>query len=288
MRDGLVGGNRQVGRFAGQPPEHVRDHRHPRGAADDENPIDLPPVEAGLLSDQRCGFLRPLEQVRGHLLELLPGDFDPHPDAGVKTHGRRLGMFAQGVLQFLGVAPELGGVRRVVAGIQSVFRQKTLGDVVDQCLVEVLAAEADVAVGGQRTERARIDLQQAHVERPAAEVVDQNAFRRIAGARSVHAEQPPLPTACQGRGGWLVDDVENLPAGEPAGVLRRFAAHFVEVGRHGDHRLGKRSQTLFRIALQSLEDQRAEHLGGDVVAVHRTLHRLPAHVAFEAFGIVAG
>ena len=58
--------------------------------------------------------------------------------------------------------------------VDVVFLLELGSEVVDDALVEVVAAQTGVAVGGQHLEHAVADLQQAHVERAAAEVVNQN------------------------------------------------------------------------------------------------------------------
>ena len=57
------------------------------------------------------------------------------------------------MLGFLGVEPQLGGVLRIAARIDAVGGEELLGQVVDQALVEILAAQPHVAVGGQGAER---------------------------------------------------------------------------------------------------------------------------------------
>ena len=55
-----------------------------------------------------------------------------------------------------------------------------LGHVVDDAVVEVVAAQAGIAVGGQHFKHAVADLQQAYVEGAAAQVVHQDL---VAGTR---------------------------------------------------------------------------------------------------------
>ena len=101
-----------------------------------------------------------------------------------------------------------------------------LGDhPVDDRLVEVVAAEVVVAVGCLDLEDALAELEDGDVERAAAEVEDED---RLVGL---------LVEAVGERGrGRLVDDAEDVEAGDLAGVLRRLALGVVEVGGDGDRR----------------------------------------------------
>ena len=103
---------------------------------------------------------------------------------------------------------------------------------VDDRLVEVVAAEVVVAVGGLHLEDALAELEHRHVERAAAEVEDED---RLVGALLVEAVR-------ERRRGRLVDDPEDVQAGDAAGVLRRLALRVVEVRGDGDHRVGDRSR----------------------------------------------
>ena len=102
-----------------------------------------------------------------------------------------------------------------------------LGDhPVDDRLVEVVAAEVVVAVRRLHLEDAVAELEHRDVERAAAEVEDED---RLVGALLVEA------VGERGRG-RLVDDAQDVEAGDLAGVLRRLALRVVEVGGHGDRR----------------------------------------------------
>ena len=71
-----------------------------------------------------------------------------------------------------------------------------LGDVIDDAVVPVLAAEAHVALDGQRLEALLRQADQRHVEGAAAQVVDQDGLLLDrAAARSRRA-------ARMLRGGW--------------------------------------------------------------------------------------
>ena len=102
----------------------------------------------------------------------------------------------------------------------------SVGDPVDDLLVEVVAAEVRVAVGRLDLDDPFADFENGDVERAAAEVVD--------GDRLVLL----LVEAVGERGrGRLVDDAHHFEAGDLAGVFRRLALRVVEVRGHGDDRL---------------------------------------------------
>ena len=105
-------------------------------------------------------------------------------------------------------------------------RLEAVADVVEEHLVEVVAAEVGIAVAGEDLDDARLDLGDRDVERPAAEVVDQEPLHigRV-GVVGQHG------------GGRLVDDPDDLQAGQLARLAGRLALALGEEGRDGDHRL---------------------------------------------------
>ncbi len=171
---------------------------------------------------------------------------------------------------------------------------------VDDRLVEVVAAEMVVAVRGLDLEDAVAELEHRHVERAAAEVEDEN---RLVGAFLVE----PVRECGRGR---LVDDAEDVEAGDLAGVLRRLALRVVEVRGHGDDRVGDRvAEECLRVGLQLLQDHRADlrrrvvlavdlhadvvvraldDLVGDDLHLLRDLVVLPAHEALDRKDRVRG
>src|SRR5262249_1961947 len=83
------------------------------------------------------------------------------------------------------------------------------------------------AVGRLHLEHAVANLQHGDIERAATEVVDRDRLRRFL-----------LVEAIGQRGGRrLVDDAQDLEAGDAAGILGRLALRVIEIGRHRDHGL---------------------------------------------------
>ena len=115
---------------------------------------------------------------------------------------------------------------QVGAQIDAVLLPGTVADVLEQQIVEVVAAELRVAVAGQHLDDAFLGLHDGHVEGAAAEVVDE------------HAAQLALAGVVGQRGGGrLVEDAHHFQPGQLAGLARRLALGVVEVGGHGDDRL---------------------------------------------------
>ena len=87
-------------------------------------------------------------------------------------------------------------------------------------MVEILAAEEGVAIGGFHLEHAVADFEDRNVEGAAAQVVN----RDRAVVLLVHA-------VGERGGGRLVDDAKHFEPGDLAGVLGRLALGVVEIGR---------------------------------------------------------
>ena len=143
---------------------------------------------------------------------------------------------------------------------------------VDDALVPVVAAEVGVAAGRLDLEDALADLEHRHVEGAAAEVEHEDG---LVAALLVEA-------VGQRRRGGLVDDAQHLEAGDLARLAGGGALGVVEVGGHGDDRLGHGvAEVALGVALELLQDAGADLLGGVLLRVdvdrparaHVALHR---------------
>jgi hypothetical protein len=152
---------------------------------------------------------------------------------------------------------------RVAAHVHARLLLELGRQVVNDALVEVLAAEERVAVGRQHLELALAvhvgELDDGNVERAAAEVVHGHL---AVTARLVEA------VGQRGRGG-LVDDALDGQPGNLTGVLGRLALRVVEVRRHRDHGLGHRLAEEVLGGLLHLHEHARRDLGRrHLLAVH--------------------
>ncbi len=100
-----------------------------------------------------------------------------------------------------------------------------LGHVVDQHVVEVVAAQVRVAVGGLHLEYAVAQFENRNIERTAAQVVHGD----------LHVVLLLVQAVGQRGGRGLVDDAAHLQTGDLARLLGGLALRVGEVGRHRDH-----------------------------------------------------
>ena len=97
-------------------------------------------------------------------------------------------------------------------------------DPVDNALVDVVAAQVRVAVGGLHFHHALAHFQDGDIERAAAEVVDGDGLVFLL-----------VESVGQRRRRGLIDDAHHFQAGNLAGVLGGLALRVVEIRRNRDH-----------------------------------------------------
>ena len=177
---------------------------------------------------------RPLEQVVRELVELRARQLEvevlrafgrrgDERQVDLRRHRRR-----QLDLRLLGRLVEALQRHRVLAEVDALVALELGDHPVDDRLVEVVAAEVVVAVRRLDVIHALAELEHGDVERPAAEIEDED---RVLGTLLVEAVR-------ESRGRRLVDDAEDVEAGDLARVLCRLALRVVEVGGNRDHGVG--------------------------------------------------
>ncbi len=266
-----------MGLLAGELDDEVVDGRHPRGASDEHDVVDVLGGEAGVRDGLLEGPLAGIDEVGGELLELRPRELQVEVLRAL-VGGRDEGEVDRRLLD--GRQLDLGLLGRLLQALQGhlVVREvdalgvlEGLDEPVDDALVPVVTAEMGVARGRLHLEDAFSDLEDRDVEGAAAEVEHEHG---LVGLLLVEA------VGERGRR-RLVDDAEHLEPGDLAGLLGGGALGIVEVGRHGDDGLvdGVAEERL-GVALQLLQDPRRDLLGlvGLAVDVDRPAR---AHLALD-------
>ncbi len=234
-------------------------------------------VIAGVGEAALAGLDRPLEQLVGELLVLLPGEHgvevlrpgrvrrdEGQHDLGLLCRAELALRLLRRLLQPLEGHAVLGEVDRGLA-------LELADQPVDDPLVEVLAPQVRVAARRPDLEQAVRQLQDRDVEGAAAEVVDGHELAALARV---------LEPVGEGGRGRLVDDARDLEAGDEARVLGGLALRVVEVGGDGDDRLLDRlAEVVLRRRLQLLE-----HEGRDLRRRVDLVLDLDVHVAVRRLG----
>ena len=246
--------------------DRVDDGRHPGLAADEDHLVDVGRREAGVLERVLDRSARLLDQIPDELLELRPRK--GHDEVlwtrrigrdvrEVDLRRHRRGQLDLGLLGSLLEALEgLLVLREVDALVLLELGQQPL----DDALVEVVAAEVGVTVGGLDLEDALAELEDRDVEGAAAQIVDGDLLVML-------LVQP----VCQGRSSRLVDDPLDVEAGDAACVLGGLALRVVEVGRDRDDRVGHLlAEVGLRVGPQLLKDHRADLGRGVALAVRES------------------
>ncbi len=262
-------------------PQPGLDLRHLRGAADQQHAVHRGvPAQRCLLQDRPGEGDGVLQQVRGELLERLPGQRHRGLPALVADRDPGLLQVAEGTFAALGAAPEvLKGVGRgqeVLRGVR-VLLLPLRGTVPDDLLVPVPPAEPVVALGGDHRDRTVLDLDDRDVEGAAAEVVDEHGLIAL------------VVGAVRDRGGrGLVDDLQHLEAGDAARGRGRLALRHVEVRRARDDHLARSRP----VELRGVVGDLAQDVGGDLLGGDLPAEELPApggsHLPFDHLDDVVG
>ncbi len=274
----LVGVDALVGLLAaGELLDQGRHGRHPGRATDEDHVVDVLDVDSGVLDHRAERSLGALEQVGGELLELRAGQLLLEVQRAGLTVGdvrqvhRGLARGRQLDLRLLGGLLEalLGDL--VLGQVDAVVVLELLDHPLDDALVPVVTTEVVVTGGRLDLDDTLADLEQRDVERAATEVEDEDGL------------VVALVEAVGQRGrGRLVDDAAHVEARDLAGLLGGLALRVGEVRRHGDHRIGDGlAEVGLRVALQLLQDEGADLLGGEVLVVDRLDLPVGAHVALD-------
>ena len=138
------------------------------------------------------------------------------------------------------------------------LRLELVDEPAHDALVPVVATEVVVAGGGAHLDDTVADLEEGHVERAAAEVEDEDGLFLLALVEAVRER----------RRGGLVDDAQDVEAGDGAGFLGGLTLRVVEVRGDGDDGVGDvLTQVRLGVALELHQRARADLLRGVLLVV---------------------
>ncbi len=252
--DGFVGVDGLVAFFAEDFLDHGLDAGHAGGAADEEDFVDLAGGELGVFEGFEDGLAAAFGEGGGEGFKLAAGDSHLQVlgtagiggDEGEVDGGfHRGGEFDLGFFRGFFETLESHGV---FAEIDALLFAEFFGDVIDEGLIVVIAAEVGVAVDGEDFEDAVTDVEDGDVEGAAAEIEDED----FAAFFLVHA-------VGESGGSGFGEDADDVEAGDFAGFLGGEALGVIEVGGDGDDGVGDFfAEVIFGGFLEILEDH-----GGD-------------------------
>ena len=181
------------------------------------------------------------------------------------------GMIRKVFLGRLGRAQDPRHRLGLVRDVHALLDLQVLEDVLDDLVVEIVAAEMVVAMARYDLDDALFDPHDRHVKGSAAEIIDQDALalmlRRLVD---------------QGRRCRLIDDANDLQPGNLARLARCLTLRVGEIGRHRDDRLAHRPpEALFGDFLEAFQNDGRDFLwcilaSGEmdfVIAAHLALDR---------------
>lgn len=227
--DSLVGVDGLGGVAAEDGLDGLCDLGHAGHATDEDDLLDLLSGEVGVLEGLADGLDRLGDEGIDELLELSTGHLgvdvlgagsvgsdEGQVDVGLERRGKLdLGLLG-------GLTDTLDG-HAVARDIDALLLLELLDEVADEGDIEVLTTKMGVTVGGLDLKDTVLDLEDGDIESTTAKIVDSDDV--VLGL---------VQTVGEGGGGGLVDDTENVEAGNLASVLGGLALGVVEVGGDGD------------------------------------------------------
>ncbi len=126
-------------------------------------------------------------------------------------------------------------------------------EVIHQSLIEILSSQEGVAVGRFDLEHSGGELEHRNVEGAAAEIEDRHLF----GFSFLLLVEAVSERRC----GRFVDDSQHVQPGDPPRILSGLALAVIEIGGHGDYRLGHRFAEIVLGGLLHLHQHHRRDLG---------------------------
>lgn len=185
------------------------------GATDQDNVVNLGLLDVGILENLLNRLDGLLEEVHVELLELGAGQSLGEVVALEESlnldAGAHLGR--QSTLGLFGLTLELTHGLGILGDVNAVLLVVGLGEVVDDALVEILTTKMGVTSGGKNLKDTIVDGQERDIESTTTEIVDNDLALAVGLVQTVG----------NGGGGGLVDNSEDVEAGNDTGILGSLA-----------------------------------------------------------------
>ena len=194
-------------------------HRYSRGAADHDDFVDLFWRDTGVLHAVAAGAERAIDDVFDEAFEQFAGDFAVVMFALPFELDVRDGQERQRLLRADDIATQ--GLDRFadVGEVFTPFRLQIFERDAQQAVVDVVAAQMRIAIGGEHFEDAFLQLEDRDVEGATAQIVDgDDAFLALVE-----------PVGERGGGGF-VDETKHFETGDSSGVAGGLPLRVIEVG----------------------------------------------------------
>ena len=219
--------------------------------------IDILLLETGVFENLLDRLHGLPEQIHVQFLELCPGqrlgevvtvleglDLDP---GGLLRR--------QSSLSLLNFPLQLAHGPEILGNVGTGLLLVTLDEVVDDAVVEVLTTKVGITSGGQDLEDTFVNREERNIESSTTEIVDNDL-----GFLALFVK-----TIGDGGSSRLVDDTEDLEAGNGTGILGGLTLGVVEVGWDGDNGVG---DLLAEVSLGGLlhlgQDHGGDFFGGEI------------------------
>src|SRR3954454_20329307 len=228
--------------------------RHTGLSANQHDFVDLAGINASVLHALLAWTDRALNDVFNHAFELGARElFDQVlGTAGIGRNERQIDFGLHGGRELdlgalSGITQTLQGhLIALAAKVETLILLKFVDKPIHEALVDVVAAEVGVTVGGLDFDYAFPDFEDGDIERTAAKVVDRDrlvfAFVETIGKRG-----------CRG----LVDNALYFESGNLSCIFGCLPLRIIEVRRNGNHRFRDfLAEVVFRSLFQLLQNQR--------------------------------
>lgn len=258
--DGLVRVDGLGGVAAEDALDGLGDLGHTGHTTDEDDLLDVLGLEAGILEGLADGLNGASDERVDHLLKLSTGEL--HVDVlGAGGVGSDEGQVDVGLerrgklnLGLLGSLTDTLDSHAVTGEIKAGCLLEVGDHVADQVDIEILTTKVGVTVGGLDLEDTVLDLEDGDIEGTTTKIVDGDDAVGLL-----------LKTVGESGSSRLVDDTEDVEAGNLTSVLGGLTLSVVEVGRDGDDGVLDGLGEVGLGSLLHLVEDEATNLGGRVV-----------------------